>query len=58
MTDEDLQEMSRRHAQEELLHRTGFEPIRPDSRELWLRDQELFTRQRALVSALEELAAG
>lgn len=58
MTDEDLQEMARRLRQEHFLYRTGFKPIRSDARELWLRGHELYTRSRALVSALEELTAG
>ncbi len=58
IADEDLIEMTRRHHQEELLHAAGFEPIRHDARELWIRDLELYTRSRALVVALEELAAG
>ncbi len=48
MTPEDLQELQRRHAQEELLHAAGFEPTRPDARELFTRDLELYTRSRAL----------
>ena len=55
MNPEDLQEMSRRLAQEELLFSHGFKPIRPDARELWLRGHELFTRSRAVVEALREV---
>ncbi len=57
MTREDLQEMTRRHAQEALLHRTGFEPLLPDGRELWVRGDELYSRSRALVEALQVLAS-
>ena len=58
MTPEDLQEMQLRLNQEELLISHGFAPVQPGGRELWVRDLELFDRGRALVSALEELAAG
>ncbi len=48
MTPEDLQEMSRHHHQEALLHAHGFEPLLPDGHELWVRTgpehPELFTR--------------
>jgi len=57
MTPEDLREMTRRHHQEHLLHAHGFEPVLPDGRELWTRGYELYTRGRALVVVLEELAA-
>ncbi len=40
--------MTRRHHQEHLLHRTGFEPLPEDGRELWTKDLELYTRSRAL----------
>ena len=56
MTPEDLAEMGRWLEQEALLHRSGFEPVLPDGRELWMRDLELFSRGRALVVSLEELA--
>ncbi len=58
MTPEDLQDMSRRYHQEQLLFVSGFEPVQPGGRKLWVRDYELFTRGRALVTALRELAAG
>lgn len=58
MTPEDLQEMARRHSQEALLYAHNFEPVRPDGRELWTRGLELYTRSRALIVALAELAAG
>ena len=57
MTPEDLREMQRRLSQEHLLHAHGFAPVLEGGRELWIRDLELYTRGRALVSALEELAA-
>ncbi len=46
--------MSRRLSQEHLLHAAGFEPIRPGARELWFRNDELYTRSRALLEALNE----
>ena len=58
MTPEDRAEMIRRLAQEALLHRTGFAPVQPGGRELFTRDHELFTRGRALVVGLWELADG
>ncbi len=58
MTPEDLQEMTRRHHQEHLLFVAGFEPLLPDGRELWIRDDEPYLRRRALVVALEEQVAG
>ncbi len=54
IADEDLAEMQRRHHQEHLLFVAGFEPLLPDGRELWIRDDEPYLRSRALVSALEE----
>ena len=58
MITEDRAEMQRRLSQEYLLHAHNFEPVRPGDRELWVRDDELHTRSRALVVALAELAAG
>ena len=62
MRPEDRAEMSRRLNQELLLFRSGFEPVLPDGRELFTRTgaehPELYTRGRALVVALAELAAG
>ena len=57
MTPEDLAEMQRRLNQEILSFRSGFAPVLEGGRELFARDLELYTRGRALVSALEELAA-
>ncbi len=58
---EDLQEMTRRLEQEALLYRTGFAPVLEGGSELFIRTgaehPELYTRSRALVSALEELTA-
>ncbi len=48
MIPEDLAQMARRLEQEALLHAAGFEPIRPNARELFTRDLELYTRSRAL----------
>ncbi len=56
MTPEDLAEVSRRLEQEALLHQHGFAPVEPAARELWVKDDELFTRSRALVVALQILA--
>ena len=56
MTPEDLREMQRRLNQELLLFRSGFEPVLEGGRELFVRDLELFSRGRALVVSLEELA--
>lgn len=58
MTPEDLTEMQRRLSQEHLLHAHNLEPVLKDGRELWTRDLELYSRGRALVVALGELAAG
>ena len=55
MNPEDLQEMARRLEQEALLHGHGFESVLPGGRELWARDDELYTRCRALVAALHEV---
>ncbi len=56
MTPEDLQEMRRRLAQEELLYSCGFNPVLEGGRELWVRDDELYARSRAAVEALREAA--
>ncbi len=62
MRPEDYAEMTRRHAQEELLHGTGFEPLLSDGCELFVKTgadhPELYTRSRALVVALEKQVAG
>ena len=55
MTPEDLQDMTRRLDQERLLFVAGFEPVLPHGRELWVRDDELFSRPRAVVVALQVL---
>lgn len=55
MTPEDLQEMRRRLEQETLLHAHGFEPVLLGEREPWTRDDKLYTRSRALVTALHKV---
>ena len=58
MTPEDLQEMQRRLSQEHLLHAHDFAPALEGGRELWTRDDELYTRGRAIIEALQVLTTG
>ncbi len=55
MTREDLEEMRRRFAEEELLQGAGFEPAPDDGGELWVRREggllALYTRPEALLEA-------
>ncbi len=55
MTREDLEEMRRRFAEEELLQGAGFEPAPDDGAELWVRREggllRLYTRPQALEEA-------
>jgi hypothetical protein len=50
VTREDLAEMSRRLQEEYDLHTYGYDPIRPDARELWIKCHagDLLTREQAL----------